>query len=93
VGANLMPQSSSSRLTKSTNQLCLGEYIMQPGENTLLRVLDLAPRRTLTIARLEGHYAGTTFTTGQQLGRRWEVIPPDEAKARLALADQPSLAS
>ncbi|MBM5458879.1 hypothetical protein H8F21_15035 [Pseudomonas sp. P66] len=88
-----MPQPSSPRLTKSTNQLCLGEYIMQPGENALLRVLDVAPRRTIKIGRLEGRYAGTTFTAGQQLGRRWEIIPPEEARTRLEESEMPALSA
>lgn len=74
----------SQRQTKSTNQLRPGEYIMQPGEDSLLRVQDVAQRRYTTITRLEGHYAGTSFTAGQKLGRRWEVIPPEEALIRLS---------
>lgn len=73
----------SQRQTKSTNQLRPGEYIMQPGENALLRVQDVAHRRYTIITRLEGHYAGTSFTAGQKLGRRWEVVPLEEALIRL----------
>lgn len=83
-----MSATITPRQTKSTNQLRPGEYIMQPGENALLRVQDVAHRRYTTIQRLEGHYAGTSFTASQQLGRRWELIPPDEAQMRLAEAQR-----
>lgn len=78
-----MSLSITPRATKLTNQLRPGEYIMQPGENSLLRVLDVVHRKYTTIKRLEGHYAGTSFTAGQKLGRHWEVIPSEEAQGRL----------
>lgn len=75
------------RQTKSTNQLRPGEYIMQPGENSLLLVQDVAHRRYTIIVRLEGHYAGTSFTAAQRLGRRWEIVPADEARSRISEFD------
>ncbi|MCK1788621.1 hypothetical protein [Pseudomonas violetae] len=80
-----MPSNVSQRQTKLTNELRPGEFIMEPNQETLLRVIDVFNRRLTTIERLEGRYAGTSFLAGQQLGRRWEIVPKEEAQVRLLL--------
>jgi len=78
-----MSQTDSSIQYKSTSQLTPGEYICQPGEDILLRVVDVRQRGNPLIRRLEGPYAGTTFTATQRFGRRWIVLPKEAATERL----------
>ena len=72
------------RVTKSTNELCIGDFIAQSGQDILLKVVGKTGRRNVSIQRLEGHYSGTVFSAGQQLGRHWDIIPTQEAKERIA---------
>ena len=75
---------NAQRITKRTSELQIGEYITLADQDVLLRVVGAPTPRMLSIRRLEGHYAGAVFSAGHQLGRRWAVIPAEEAKSRIA---------
>lgn len=76
---------NSQRITKRTSKLQIGEYITLADQDVLLLVVGAPSPRNLSIRRLEGHYAGAVFSAGNQLRRRWAIIPADEAKSRIAL--------
>lgn len=77
--------SNPHRITKRTSELKIGEYITLADQDVLMLVVGAPSSRTLIIRRLEGHYAGSVFSAGNQLGRRWAIIPAEEAKSRIAL--------
>ena len=73
----------TNREAKSTKQLCVGEYVVEPSVDTLLRVVGRNRNGQPELRRLEGPHAGSHVVATARYGRYWLVIPQDEADERL----------
>lgn len=73
----------TNREAKSTRQLCLGEYVIEPSVDTLLRVVGKNRNGQPELRRLEGPHAGSQVVATARYGRYWLVIPQEEAEERL----------
>lgn len=71
------------REAKSTRQLCLGEYVVEPSADTLLRVIGRNKQGQPELRRLEGPHAHSQVVATARYGRYWFVIPQAEAEERL----------
>lgn len=73
----------TNRVAKSTRQLCLGEYVVEPFVDTLLRVVGSTRQGQPELRRLEGPHAGLPVVATARYGRYWLVVPQEEAEERL----------
>jgi hypothetical protein len=71
------------REAKSTRQLCLGEYVVEPSADMLLRVVGRTKQGQPELRRLEGPHARSHVVATNRYGRYWIVIPQAEAEERL----------
>jgi len=76
-------ENQTVREAKSTRQLCLGEYVVEPSADTLLRVIGRNKQGQPELRRLEGPHAHSLVVATARYGRYWFVVPQAEAEVRL----------